>query len=181
LLDPSVLPCVNDDRFTNESEIMADKKSSGCLGNLIVLVLLAVIGIAWLGRRSGDQPRTEPPPPSRPKELPNDGRAELVSAEIRPWMNPEGKEFQKVYVTWKNVGDVPIRTVKAVLRLYDADGNFLVDQPANLLYSVSMDDPGIAVGETHVAPEGRGEPLPVMLDVGRVEVDITKASSKSRW
>jgi hypothetical protein len=104
---------------------------------------------------------------------------EIVKARLEPFRTPDGTNTRLVCVDFKNTGNRPVRVVDGDIKVFDPQEKLLFSVNYTL-YAESDQHPGIAPGETHVRPPGRGFILPPMLRGAiRVEVTITKVKEQS--
>lgn len=83
---------------------------------------------------------------------------QLVKSRGATWTSEDGEEFSMVYLDWKNVGETPIREVKATIRAKDKKGEVIETLSVLSPYYVYVaeDGKGIQPGQTYVEPEGKG-------------------------
>jgi hypothetical protein len=104
--------------------------------------------------------------------------AEVVSVRIEPFTNPSGKQFQMVYVDWKNTGSTPVKVVRASVTIYDAQNN-VVDSFTNT--GIYYNNTGIAPGENYIEPAGEGYIVLALTPqqvATRAEASITSVESE---
>lgn len=96
---------------------------------------------------------------NRPRPPPSRHEINSIGLRVERWTNPMGRDLLMLYVDWTNGGNQPIRKLKGIIRIYDADGFELpcgTGGSSYLVYSEFAEDPGIAPGESYRAPKGKG-------------------------
>lgn len=134
--------------------------------HLVYLVAVAVVVIAWVvaiipipadkpQTGASDSVREAPAPVQRPR-----GPAvELLDQWASPFTTAAGQHTLRVGIRFRNTGDRPVRKVKGIIRVYDADGNEIRGGTGGLdytLYAAFDDAPGVLPGETYSTPSGQG-------------------------
>ncbi len=112
-------------------------------------------------------------------------KAELLEAHVEPFcFVANGKIGQEVSVTWKNVGEIPVRVVHAEIMPKDTAGREL----GKFTYTIYVEydaETGVMPGEAHTTPPGYGFKLPGFhgllgyVPAESVDVRITKVATSS--
>ncbi|QDT01389.1 hypothetical protein [Adhaeretor mobilis] len=106
-----------------------------------------------------------------------DASAEVVLAGIRNFVKSNGFEAQKLVVTLRNTGDVPVRTVDANITTRDSGGSII--QTWNYtIYAVSKAESEILPNKLWRTPKSKGHVFPHMEQADSVDVTVSYASSK---
>ena len=128
------------------------------------LALLTMIAFALGSVQTSDVAETgyiETEAPESPasdvrKAVRPDPSVSIIEARLEPFQSPTtGRQLQKVFTTWKNVGNTPIRAVEARLIFRDENGD-VIESHDYTLYAVFDADRGVLPGETYTTPQNAG-------------------------
>ena len=153
------------------------KRGCGCGCSSIILLGILVLIILLLPGIDRRQPEVTPVPSGantdseinqQPVELPSSHaapsgsvvqeqtKAEILRIRLVPWRNKADQPAQMMYTTWKNTGEIPIRTVKARFTFRNTQKQIIHKQ--DFILSAALDDTERAVnpGRTFTEPRDEG-------------------------